>query len=420
MRLSLFGTVASAMARRDGQRDGTPVWVEGATATALTKVSFEAGAENAFDESWLQKQLHDTPSCLPMENIERGFRPLRAICREIPTSHGPIDNLFMTGDGDIVIVEVKLWRNPEARRKVVAQALDYASCLFKMSYEDFEKAVLKGQFGAAEKPSSIYSLFTDDNEALGEADFVDAVSRNLSRGSIVVLVVGDGIRAETEQLTAVLQSHSGLRFTFALIEMSAYAVTGKTGLLLVPRTLVQTRVIERGVIAITDGRITVSSPAALTATKPTAPVRAGSITEDQFYDAMRARAPGLPDKIRALLASLEPLGVYPEFRRALNLKVDTSSGETVNLCVIQRDGQVYTDASNAAALQPMGEEYHQKLAQAWGAVIDPPAAGKPRWMRISGKFPRIEQVADRLDRLLVPAEELVAAIQKRDDAQAPA
>ena len=34
-----------------------------------------------------------------MENIEKGFGPLRAICRELPTSHGPIDNLFMTGEG---------------------------------------------------------------------------------------------------------------------------------------------------------------------------------------------------------------------------------------------------------------------------------------------------------------------------------
>lgn len=349
-----------------------------------------------------------------MESIERGFRPLRAICRELPTNHGPIDNLFMTADGDIVIVEVKLWRNPEARRKVVAQALDYASCLFRMGYEEFEQAVLRGAFGEAKKPSSLYSLFHADSEALNEQEFIDAVNRNLSRGSIVVLVVGDGIRSETEQLTAVLQSHAGLRFTFALVEMSAFTASGKPGWLLVPRTLVQTRVIERGVVSFAEGRGIVSSPSLPAVTS----ARAASITEDQFYEAMRELGAEIPGKIRGLIGKLESLGVYPEFRRGLNLKVDTSSGQTVNLLVIQRDGQVYTDASNVAALQPMGDEYHQKLAQAWGGVVNPPTPGKSRLMRIDGTSPEIGEIADRLEQLVSPAEDLIAALQKRDEAQA--
>ncbi|NTV15121.1 MAG: hypothetical protein HGA96_14520 [Desulfobulbaceae bacterium] len=405
------------MARRDWQRDGTPVWIDGDAATLLAKIPYEAGAANGFDEAWMQKCLFDHPSCLPMDRIEKGFRPLRSICRELPTNHGPIDNLFMTGDGDIVIVEVKLWRNPEARRKVVAQALDYASCLFEMNYEMFEKAVLKANMGRAQKPSSLYALFGDDNEVLDEHDFIDAVSRNLSRGSIVVLVVGDGIRSETEQLTATLQSHAGLRFTFALIEMSVYVAPGKGGWLLVPRTLAQTRVIERGVVRFEDGRLTVSSPVAQTSVKHvTAAPSGGSITEEQFYEAMRSRAADLPEKLKAFLLRLESLGVYPEFRRALNLKVDLPSGKTLNLGTIQRDGQVYTDTSNNPALQPIGDEYNEALASAWGGILDPPAIGRVmRYVRVNGKIPRIEQIADRFESWLGPVERLIIAVQTRDN-----
>ncbi len=35
-----------------------------------------------------------------------------------------------------MLVEAKLWRNPEARRKVIGQILDYAKELSRWNYED--------------------------------------------------------------------------------------------------------------------------------------------------------------------------------------------------------------------------------------------------------------------------------------------
>ena len=53
------------------------------------------------------------------------------------------------------MVEVKLWGNPEARRKVVAQTLEYATALFKLSYDELEAAVRKADFrGVPERHSS--------------------------------------------------------------------------------------------------------------------------------------------------------------------------------------------------------------------------------------------------------------------------
>jgi len=53
---------------------------------------------------------------------------------------GPI--LYENG-GRLAVVEVKLWRNPEARRKVVAQILDYAKELSNWDYEDLQREVSK-------------------------------------------------------------------------------------------------------------------------------------------------------------------------------------------------------------------------------------------------------------------------------------
>lgn len=258
------------------RRDGTPVLVNG-TARALERVDLSGGQPPEFNEAWLQRLLFEHPECLPIGEIEPAFKHLVSVCRELPTLHGPVDNLFMTADGQIVIAETKLWRNSQARREAVAQALDYASCLFGMGYDAFEAAALKGDFGGRSKPARLYPMLVerrppDDREplteqepqykrkALTEQEFIDAVSLNLSRGRIVILVVGDGIRTETERLADALQSHAGFHFTFALVELAVYRVPQEGDFIVVPRTLACTKMIERGIVRLIDGTMSVEPP----------------------------------------------------------------------------------------------------------------------------------------------------------------
>ena len=328
-----------------GQRDGTPVLVTQEGAVALTKVGLGIKAnDGGIDESFLQDLLHKHPEVLPLEQIEPAFEALVPVCREFPTKHGPVDNLFITPDGNIVIVEAKLWRNPESRRRVVAQALDYASCIFEMSYSDFEAAALRGGFGDRPQPSSLWALIPEADR-LPEHEFVDAVSGNLRSGRIVVLVVGDGIRSETERLMESLQLHAGFRFTFALVELSIFDLPGTGQRLVVPRTLAQTQLIERGVVRIEGSGITVTSGAPRASAVSALKSAPGSISAEEFFEVMRGRHPALPERLKTFLDALTPLGVNAEFRRALNLKWAAPSGKVANLGIIQRDGQVWTGES---------------------------------------------------------------------------
>ena len=86
-------------------------------------------SQKTFDEGWLQELIYKQPHILPVTEIEPFFTPLIPLGREIPVGTGAIDNLFINLDGYLTIVETKLWRNPEARRKVVAQIIDYAQSL---------------------------------------------------------------------------------------------------------------------------------------------------------------------------------------------------------------------------------------------------------------------------------------------------
>ena len=59
------------------------------------------------------------------------------ICIELNTPAGPIDNFMVTASGLPVLAECKLWRNPQGRREVVGQILDYAKELSRWSLSDF-------------------------------------------------------------------------------------------------------------------------------------------------------------------------------------------------------------------------------------------------------------------------------------------
>lgn len=206
---------------------GSPVLVGPDSSQILERIPLLPKGQGVFDEAWLQRLIHNSPECLPVGEIEPGFGRLFPVCREMPIAAGYIDNLLMTGAGEITIVETKLFRNPEARRQVFAQALDYATSLFSMDYEAFQKAALAGTFSSAAKPASLHAALPEP-ERLDEAAFSDAVSRNLRRGRALILIVGDGIRQEAESLVEGIRVHARFGFTLAIVELGVFGLPNRS------------------------------------------------------------------------------------------------------------------------------------------------------------------------------------------------
>ena len=67
-----------------------------------------------FSEDHLQKLIFENPTLLPVSSFEPYFKDVIPLCRELPTPAGPLDNLYVTPEGDLILVECKLWKNPEA------------------------------------------------------------------------------------------------------------------------------------------------------------------------------------------------------------------------------------------------------------------------------------------------------------------
>ncbi|MCZ8173019.1 MAG: hypothetical protein O9272_14895 [Brevundimonas sp.] len=329
-------------------------------------------------EKWLQELIHVHPNILPVSEIEPGFGSLIPAALEVSCSNGRIDNLFLTPSGDIVFVETKLWRNTEMRREVVAQVLDYVSALTAMSYDEFQAIVSKGE----KAPKRLYDLVADNPEALPEAEFVDAVSSNLRRGRMLAIVLGDGIRSETEALAALLQSHAGAHFTFALVELATWQ-TNDGSILAIPSTLAKTIMIERGIVRIENGIANVDP------IPPEAKARAQSISMGDFMAEMAERDPKLPDAINTLIDALKPLGVYPELKQTLNLKVDLPElDKPLNFGYIDKQGKFWSNPAAWNTPEAIWRPYFETLsALIGGHVIDEPGN---RYVAISGRSaPRI-------------------------------
>jgi hypothetical protein len=114
----------------------------------MKRISFSKNAPEsaAYDEAWLQRLIMSHPRVLPVDQIERAFEDLIPICMELPTtSGGYLDNLLITPRGDLALIECKLWRNPEARREVVGQIIDYAKDLSAWTYEKLQGAISRAK-----------------------------------------------------------------------------------------------------------------------------------------------------------------------------------------------------------------------------------------------------------------------------------
>jgi hypothetical protein len=239
------------------RQHATPILLTNEGAVPLTALSL-LGGEDAVSEAAVQRLIHEHPSCLPIAEIDPMFCGPVPICTELNTTAGPIDNFMVTPSGLPVLVECKLWRNPEMRRQVVSQILDYAKELSRWSSSDLQREASRrlGRTGNA-----LLELVREAGHEVNEADFNDALTANLRRGRFLLLIVGDGIREGVEAIAEYLQVHAGLHFTLGLVELPIF-VTPDGQRMVTPRVLARTQTLVRTVVSAPEGMIVIDDEVA--------------------------------------------------------------------------------------------------------------------------------------------------------------
>lgn len=331
----------------------------GASAKPLKRVHFLKNASQSalYDEAWLQHLIMDHPSLLPVDQIEPAFTSLVPICVELPMRRsGYLDNLLVTPAGDLALIECKLWRNPQARREVIAQIIDYAQDLSTWTYDTLQDAISQTKPLDAsddQKTRRLYELVSAKG-VIDEASFHDNVSRNLKRGRFLLLIVGDGIREGVDEMAEFLQQYAGIHFTLGIVDLALFEVpTG--GYIAQPRVLARTTNIDRGIVTLHEGRIAIGPPS-MGSTTATNAGRRTTITQELYFEQLERIFPGISIRLNAFIDSVATHHVSPDFGTdSMILRWRPDDSKSWNLGTITSSGQVFLDylgqqAKNAALL----------------------------------------------------------------------
>ncbi len=231
-----------------------PILLNGISDSGKILDRIESQVGDTKDESWLQALIHARPELLPLSDFNESIGELIPLGREIDTNAGPIDLLFTTSQGQLVVVETKLWKNPEKHRVVVAQVIDYAKELATWSYEDLDGSVLSAARGMEENPARsirdrIVPLLAEAERDFHE--FQENLIASLNHGRFLLLIVGDRVSPNVAMLSAAIHGAPGLEFQFGLVELQMHPLQTDRDwpLLIVPeivgRTVEETRAVVR-------------------------------------------------------------------------------------------------------------------------------------------------------------------------------
>jgi hypothetical protein len=168
----------------------------------------------------LQQYIHDHPEAIPVYDIQTDKR-LFVAAREFSTESGRIDALAVDKDGDIYIVETKLYANPD-KRLVVAQMLDYGASLWK-HFGGFEKFLSALNKKTQEKwqcdfRQKVQETFEIEDEKVGE--LLEAMEANLDSGNLKFVVLMDSMEERLKDLITYINQKS--QFDIYGVELEYY------------------------------------------------------------------------------------------------------------------------------------------------------------------------------------------------------
>ncbi len=282
-----------------------------------------------LQETWFRDAIFDNPELVIAPCREAGrvtademWLPWRI---ESNFGSGPIDVLLVSSYGRIGIVETKLSYNPQKRREVVAQVLDYALSLQDTDREDLP-----------ELPASPH--------APDESDLADA----LQSGKFLLVIAGDALDPRALRLSqALLARHLTNEWDLAMIDLNVYREIGASSLLVVPELLGTVQAEVRQVVRV---KIEGQNPKARVevehVTETTADRRTSNLASaTDFMGEVQRRAPAVADSVRRIVSLFEEEakhgGIRMGFRKSTaNLYWVSPTGSERRFLSISHEGRV--------------------------------------------------------------------------------
>ena len=169
-------------------------------------------------EDKLQEYVKNNPDIVPIYDIQEGAK-LLVVAREFSTNSGPIDALGLDQDGNIYVIETKLYRNPD-KRTVLAQALDYGASLWRHSGDTTEFLHDISRKSAQQFGVSFEEKLADFFEVEDVVYMIESISKNLKNGNIKFVILMDQVSDRLKDLVTYVNQNS--RFDIYAVDLQYY------------------------------------------------------------------------------------------------------------------------------------------------------------------------------------------------------
>lgn len=183
------------------------------------------------NEAALHDLVAEAPDLLPLSGGPR----LAVVGREVQLPSGYADLLAVELSGRLVVIEVKLAANAEARRAVIAQTLGYAAALQGVTVEELEGEILATplrRLGFSDLAEAVRA--SDQERQVDAEEFRSALADSLSSGAFRLVLVLDEAPDELVRIAGYLERMTeGLLLD--LVTVSAFEVGGAR--ILVPQRI---------------------------------------------------------------------------------------------------------------------------------------------------------------------------------------
>ena len=174
-------------------------------------------SESRFpNEAELQRYIYENPEVLPILDIKDDAQ-FTVLDKETPVGTGYIDILGVDSDGELYIIETKLFGNSD-KRQVIAQVLDYGAALWS-AYQDPETFLRMLDERLSTRGTSLRELL---RQSFGEAaeEVEEGIHHCLESGTFRFVILMDQVPFELKTLVQFVNTYSN--FSVYVVELEHY------------------------------------------------------------------------------------------------------------------------------------------------------------------------------------------------------
>jgi len=163
--------------------------------------------EGFTEEADLQEILFEDPNIIPIEDLfDAGLAPIKLMLKEVGLpGAGSTDLVGIDAKGNIYVIETKLAKNPEAKRQVIGQILEYAAFMHEKGFDWLDGAV-KRQKGVG--LSEFFEQLGDPN--WDKENFEQNIADNLASGKFKLFIVVDEMNSDLQRIINYMRNVLGV------------------------------------------------------------------------------------------------------------------------------------------------------------------------------------------------------------------